>query len=94
GNEVRTARDGLEAVATAERLRPDVIPLDIGMPRLNGYDACRRIREQPWARSSVIIALTGWGQEDDKRRSLEAGFDHHLVKPVEPAALVSLLRPG
>ncbi|HEY2294650.1 MAG TPA: ATP-binding protein [Thermoanaerobaculia bacterium] len=94
GNEVRTARDGLEAVAAAAELRPDVILLDIGMPRLNGYDACRRIREQPWGRDAVIIALTGWGQEDDKRRSLEAGFDHHLVKPVEPAALVGLLRPA
>jgi len=93
GNEVRTAQDGLEAVAAAAELRPDVILLDIGMPRLNGYDACRRIREQPWGRDAVIIALTGWGQENDKRRSLEAGFDHHLVKPVEPAALVSLLSP-
>ncbi len=94
GNEVRTAQDGIEAVETAAELRPDVILLDIGMPRLNGYDACRRIREQPWGRDAVIIALTGWGQDDDKRRSLEAGFDHHLVKPVEPAALVSLLSPG
>ncbi len=93
GNEVRTAQDGLEAVEVAAELQPDVILLDIGMPRLNGYDACRRIREQPWGRETVIIALTGWGQDEDKRRSREAGFDHHLVKPVEPTALAQLLAP-
>jgi CheY-like chemotaxis protein len=91
GNEVRTARDGLEGVAAAAEFGPDVILLDIGMPRLNGYDACRRIREQPAGKGAVIIALTGWGQEEDKRRSQEAGFDGHLVKPVEPAALEGLL---
>ena len=61
------------------------------MPKLNGYDACRRIREQPGGKDTFIVALTGWGQEDDKRRSREAGFDAHLVKPVEPAALSKLL---
>ena len=61
------------------------------MPKLNGYDACRRIREQPWGKDVAIFALTGWGQEEDKRRSREAGFDGHLVKPVEPAALDKLL---
>ncbi len=91
GNEVRIAHDGLEAIAAAEELRPDVILLDIGMPRLNGYDACRRIREQPWGAGIYIVALTGWGQEEDKRRSREAGFDHHLVKPVDPVALGELL---
>jgi PAS domain S-box-containing protein len=91
GNEVRTAHDGVEAVETAAAFRPDVILLDIGMPRMNGYDACRRIREQPWGSSVAIVALTGWGQDEDKRRSREAGFDHHLVKPVEPAALETLL---
>src|SRR5262249_48331101 len=91
GQEVHTARDGLEAVEKAAVLRPDVILLDIGMPTLNGYDACRRIREQPWAKNAVIVALTGWGQEEDKRRSQEAGFTSHLVKPVEPAALERLL---
>ena len=63
GNEVRTAHDGVEAVEAAAAFRPDVILLDIGMPRMNGYDACRRIREQPWGRGIVIVALTGWGQE-------------------------------
>ncbi len=91
GNEVQTAQDGLAGVAAAETFRPDLILLDIGMPRLNGYDACRRIREQPWGKKMVIVALTGWGQEEDKRRSQEAGFDSHLIKPVEPAALEKLL---
>jgi PAS domain S-box-containing protein len=91
GNEVRTAHDGLEAVAAAEEFRPEVILMDIGMPRLNGYEATRRIREQPWGRSPVIIALTGWGQEGDKARSQEAGCDNHLVKPVDPSELERLL---
>ena len=91
GNDVRTANDGVEAVEAATEYRPDVILLDIGMPRLNGYDACRRIGEQPWGREPFIAALTGWCQEDDKRRSRDAGFDSHLVKPVEPKALQKLL---
>jgi CheY-like chemotaxis protein len=91
GNEVRTARDGVEAVELAEAFRPEVILLDIGMPRLNGYDACRRIREQSWGGGIVMVALTGWGQDEDKRRSEEAGFDHHMVKPVEPDTLDKLL---
>ncbi len=92
GNETHTAHDGLAAVEAAEMFRPDLILLDIGLPRLNGYDACRRIREQHWSNGMVIVALTGWGQEEDRRRSYEAGFDHHLVKPVEIAALQTLLR--
>jgi PAS domain S-box-containing protein len=91
GHEVRTAHDGLEGVETAAVFRPDFILLDIGMPKLNGYDACRRIREQPWGKNVGIVALTGWGQDEDKRRSQEAGFNSHLVKPVEPAALEKLL---
>jgi CheY-like chemotaxis protein len=91
GNEVHTAHDGREAVDAATTLQPDLALLDIGMPRLNGYEACRRIREQPWAKSTVMVALTGWGQIEDVRRSEQAGFDHHLVKPVEPAALEKLL---
>jgi PAS domain S-box-containing protein len=94
GNQVETAADGLEAVAAAERQRPDLILLDIGMPKLDGYAACRQIREQPWGQAMAIVALTGWGQEDDRRRSREAGFDGHLVKPVEPAALLKLLGEG
>jgi CheY-like chemotaxis protein len=91
GNEVRTAHDGLEGVAAAAAYRPDMILLDIGMPKLNGYDACRRIREQPWGKGILIAAVTGWGQEEDKRRSQEAGFDHHLIKPVGLAAIEKLL---
>ena len=91
GNEVRTAHDGLEAVQAAEVFRPDVVLLDIGLPKLNGYEAARRIREQRWSRDIVLIAVTGWGQEEDKRRSKEAGFNFHMVKPVEPAALEKLL---
>ncbi len=91
GHEVCTAHNGVEAVEAAAAFRPDVILLDIGMPKMNGYDACRRIREQPGNGSVVIVALTGWGQDEDKRRSREAGFDGHLVKPVEPATLEKLL---
>jgi PAS domain S-box-containing protein len=91
GHDTRTAHDGLEAVELAEAFRPDVILLDIGLPKLNGYDACRRIREKPWGKSPVIVAVTGWGQEEDRRRSRAAGFDHHLVKPVELDVLEKLL---
>jgi CheY-like chemotaxis protein/two-component sensor histidine kinase len=91
GHEVRTAQDGQEAVEAAEAFRPDAILLDIGMPKMSGYDACRRIREQPWGSGLCIAALTGWGQDEDKRRSREAGFDRHFVKPVEPAALETML---
>jgi CheY-like chemotaxis protein len=91
GNEVRIAYDGLEAVEQAQAFRPDVVLLDIGMPRLNGYEAARRIREQSCDNCMSIVALTGWGQEEDKRRSKEAGFNAHLVKPVDPAALEKVL---
>jgi CheY-like chemotaxis protein len=91
GNDTRTAYDGQQGVAAAGEFRPDVILLDIGLPRLNGYEACCRIRELPWGRGVVLIAVTGWGQEEDRRRSHEAGFDHHLVKPVDPQALMKLL---
>lgn len=91
GNEVRTAYDGLAAIELAEQFRPDIILLDIGMPKLNGYETARRIREQPWGEKIVLAALTGWGQEEDKRRARDAGFDHHFVKPVELAVLQKLL---
>ncbi len=91
GHDTRTAKDGLEAVEMAATFRPDVVLLDIGLPRLDGYDACRRIREQPGGEHMVLIAQTGWGQEEDRCRSKEAGFNFHLVKPVDPAALEKLL---
>jgi CheY-like chemotaxis protein len=94
GHETHVAHDGRSAVDAADRVRPDVILLDIGLPKLNGFDACREIRQRPWGKDVVIIALTGWGQEVDRRRSQEAGFDHHIVKPVEHAALVKLLESG
>jgi CheY-like chemotaxis protein len=91
GNEVALAHDGEEAVVAAEKLRPDVVVLDIGLPKLNGYDACRRIRAQPWGRGVVLVALTGWGQQEDRRQALEAGFDHHMVKPVDFERLAQVL---
>ncbi len=91
GCETWTAHDGVEAVETAAAYKPDVILLDIGMPRMNGYEACRTIREQPWGKSIMMVALTGWGQDEDRRLSREAGFDSHLVKPVDHAALMRLL---
>ena len=91
GNEVRTVYDGIEAVAEAATFRPDVIVLDIGMPKLNGYEAARRIREQRWSDGTMLVALTGWGQEEDKRKATEAGFDRHFRKPLDPAELHRLI---
>ena len=91
GNETRTAHDGLQGVEMAESFKPDAIVLDIGLPQLNGYEVCRRIRAQPWGKQMLIVAATGWGQEEDRRRSKEAGFDHHFVKPVDAAQFVNLL---
>jgi PAS domain S-box-containing protein len=91
GHDVQTAHDGLEAVQAAATFRPDVVLLDIGMPKMNGYEAARHMRQEPWGKDMLLVALTGWGQEEDKRRAFEAGFDHHLTKPVDPAALVKLL---
>ncbi len=92
GNEVRSARDGQEAIEVAEAFRPDLMLLDIGMPRLNGYEACRRIRESPWGKNVLIVAVTGWGQDEDRRKAETAGFDSHIVKPIDPAALDKLLK--
>lgn len=91
GHATRTVYDGEEAVTAAGEFRPDVILLDIGLPKLNGYEACRRIREQPRDKKLVIIAQTGWGQEGDRQHTYDAGFDHYLVKPVDPGTLMRLL---
>ena len=91
GNDVRVVHDGLAAVAVAAEFRPDVIFIDIGMATMSGLDACRHIRAKPWGSDPVIVALTGWGHPEDRRGSREAGFDHHLVKPIEPAALERFL---
>ena len=91
GHQTWKAHDGLEAIEVAERMRPDVVLLDIGLPRMNGYEACRRIRQAPWGKALVLVALTGWGQEDDRIRSREAGFDAHMVKPVDHDELLEFL---
>jgi len=91
GNEVRTAKDGLEAMEVAEGFRPQVVLMDIGLPKLDGYEVTRRIREQAWGRDTAVIALTGWGQEADRSKSREAGCDGHLVKPIDLPSLEKLL---
>jgi CheY-like chemotaxis protein len=91
GHETRTAHDGESAVSHAESFLPEVVLLDIGLPLLNGYEVAQRIREQPWGKSMFLIAVTGWGQEEDRQRSSEVGLNVHMVKPVEPAALEKLL---
>lgn len=91
GHEVETAGDGEKALAVAEQFRPHVAILDIGLPKMNGYEVAKQIRARPWARDIVLVALTGWGQEDHRRRSAESGFNHHLTKPVEFNALQRIL---
>ncbi len=91
GNEVQIARDGQEALERAAEFHPDLILMDVGMPRLDGLEATRRLRATDWGRRAAIVALTGWGQESDKRRSRDAGADDHLVKPVDPEALQKVL---
>ncbi len=91
GHEVRVAHDGLAALELAKGYRPEMVFLDIGMPGMDGYEVARRLRRQPGLENVRLAALTGWGQAEDRRRTAEAGFDHHLVKPAEPNALESLL---
>ena len=91
GNTTHEAYDGIEAFEAAERFRPDVVLLDIGLPKLNGFEVCRRIRAEPWGGYMIILAVSGWGQDDDRRKSREAGFDNHLVKPVDYHTLLKLL---
>lgn len=91
GHDTRTAHDGIEAVEAAQAFLPDVVMLDIGLPKLNGYDVCRRIRGKAWGKDMILIAVTGWSQDEDKRQSKEAGFNFHMLKPVDPQAVVKLL---
>ena len=91
GSQTHLAHDGVEAIESIEKYRPEVVLLDIGLPKLDGHEVCRRVREQPWGKDIIIIALTGWGQEDDRRKSEEAGFNGHLVKPVDYDKLLALL---
>jgi signal transduction histidine kinase/CheY-like chemotaxis protein len=92
GHDVRVAHDGDKAIQLAEEFRPQAMLLDLGMPGMDGYEVCRRIRSMSWAKDMRIIAITGWGQEEDRRQSAAAGFDAHLVKPVNPKTLDQLLR--
>jgi PAS domain S-box-containing protein len=92
GQDVRRACNGLEALVLAEAFRPRVVLVDIGLPDLSGYDVARSLRRSAWAADLVLVAVTGWGQEEDKPRALEAGFHYHLTKPIEPGALERLLR--
>jgi len=92
GHTVEIAYDGEEALRAAERFRPDIVLLDLGMPKLDGFEVSRRIRAAPWSESVRLVAQSGWGQEEDRRRTAEAGFDHHLVKPIDPAALEALMQ--
>ena len=91
GNATYAAYDGLEAVKLAEALKPDVILLDIGLPKIDGYEACRRIRQHEWGRKTMVFALTGLGYDEASHASRSAGFDMHLVKPVEPEVLTTVL---
>ena len=92
GHEVHTALSGPAALEVAETVKPQVALLDVGMPGMSGLEVARRIREAPWGREMVLIALTGWGQDEDRRRTKEAGFDHHLTKPVAPDTIEELIR--
>jgi CheY-like chemotaxis protein len=91
GNDVRIASDGLEAVEQAAAFQPDIVLMDIGMPRLDGYEAARRIRNQDWSRDTLLVAVTGWGPSDDSDEATAAGFDHHFTKPLDPAELRRLV---
>jgi two-component system CheB/CheR fusion protein len=91
GQEVRVAYDGPAALRQAVEFRPQLVLLDIGMPGMDGYEVCRRLRREAGLEGTTVVALTGWGQDEDRRRSQEAGFDHHIVKPVEPSALQRLI---
>jgi PAS domain S-box-containing protein len=91
GHETYLAHDGAEAFALAEQMRPEVVLLDIGLPKMSGHDVAQRIRSESWGQNIVLVALTGWGQQQDRRRSQEAGFDHHLVKPVDVDTLMRVL---
>jgi PAS domain S-box-containing protein len=91
GHEVDTAHDGEQAVEMAGAMRPEVVLLDIGLPKMNGYAAANTIRQQPWGKNMILIAVTGWGQEEDKQKSKEAGFDEHMVKPIDVRSLMNFL---
>ena len=92
GHETELAHDGLAAVEASARFAPDIVLLDIGLPGLNGYEAALRMRQQGRGAGLTLVALTGWGQRQDRERAAEAGFDLHLTKPVDPAVIMALAR--
>jgi DNA-binding response OmpR family regulator len=91
GHEIATVYDGEQALASVDSFSPDVMLLDIGLPGMSGYEICRRLRDRPGGEDLVIFAQTDWGQDEDRRRSQESGFDCHFVKPVDPAELLARL---
>jgi CheY-like chemotaxis protein len=91
GHQTAIAFDGASALAEGDRLQPDVVLLDIGLPQMDGYETARRMRARPWGAQALLVAVTGWGRPEDRDRTRSAGFDRHLVKPVAPAALEALL---
>ena len=93
GHDVRTAFDGVEALDVANEFHPDLVLLDLGMPRMDGYEACRRLRAQPWCARTRVVAVTGWGRDDDRQKTRMAGFDQHLIKPVAPDVITGILTP-
>lgn len=92
GFQVRTAADGPSGIAAAEDFRPEVILLDIGLPGMSGYEVAERLRAREWAKGVLLVALTGWGQNEDREKSRQAGFDHHLVKPVQVGRILELMK--
>ena len=92
GHDVAVAWNGQDALEAARESPPDVVLLDLGMPCMNGFETAHRFRADPATRSAVLVAVTGWGSDDDRRRTQAAGFARHLVKPVDPDAVVELLR--
>ncbi len=92
GNEIRIAHDGPTALEVAAAFQPELILLDIGMPGMDGYEVARRVRQIPHLEGVVLVALTGWGQDEDRRRTKAAGFDHHFVKPVDSARLEEIIQ--
>ena len=92
GHQVVTAADGAEALALADKIRPQAIFLDIGMPKLNGFDTCRMIRSRPWAQNTLLVAVTGWATDADRARSRASGFNYHFAKPIDPQQVHKVLR--
>jgi CheY-like chemotaxis protein len=91
GHQTRTVYDGAGAIEAADDFRPDVILLDIGLPGMNGHEVAREIRQTPWGGTTTIVAVSGWGEETDKQQSRAAGFDHHVVKPLDYEGVKRLL---